>query len=190
MKRRLLLIVNLTDSKISWEMNFWACFRKLSWLYYMLIEVWKPCPCGYTIAWVGSLIVQTELSNGLCLLLSASWLQIQCTPAVWGFCCLGFPSMMEHSLEMWARINPFSLKLFWPEYFLTTTGWEPPSNRIGLAYSSQKWIVPGLWSDSSHIYAQPESPRWSRLKVSSLILFPLRGKLEPSVRRHGVPLSG
>lgn len=36
-------------------------------------------------------------------------------------CCCDFPAMMECTLELWVKINPFSLKLLLPDYFVIAT---------------------------------------------------------------------
>lgn len=126
-----MLIVNLWESKITWEISPWAFLRKF--ILVVLLEIGRPSVDG-TLLCMGSWTFfingeKTVNSNVYPLLYVHNFVHIvthssQFLPP-WLAC-----SNKLHILKLWTRINPLSFNLLSWEYFIT----EAEETKTKLSY--------------------------------------------------------
>lgn len=124
----LVVTVNMVESRRFWAMNpghEYGYLDYVHWSLWSLGRLWRPVHCEWchslagTLGYVakeGELNASKHSSNP-----SASWLWMSCghplqASLIW------LPYHDGLSLDLWVRINPFTLGLLLPECFMTATG--------------------------------------------------------------------
>ena len=116
----LLVMISVDDiieSRITWEIGLWVCLGS-RYSYRDCIEVGRPAYCGWSHPLAGILgcLSWTKEAEHNCLSFFSLWLFYDQVPLLpW------LPTMMDYNLQLRAKIEPFSLKLLWPGYFVTAT---------------------------------------------------------------------